>query len=37
MFIPKKDQLTHAKKRMLDRIATGLGGRIAEELALGDI
>ena len=37
MFIPKKDQLTHAKKRMLDRIATGLGGRIAEEVALGDI
>jgi cell division protease FtsH len=37
MFIPKKDQLTHAKKRMLDRIATGLGGRVAEELALGDI
>jgi cell division protease FtsH len=37
MFIPRKDQLTHAKKRMLDRIATGLGGRVAEELALGDI
>ena len=37
MFIPKKDQLTHAKKRMLDRIATGLGGRVAEEIALGDI
>jgi cell division protease FtsH len=37
MFIPKKDILTHAKKRMLDQIAMGLGGRIAEELVLGDI
>src|SRR5277367_2448987 len=37
MFIPKKDVLTQAMKRMLDRIATGLGGRIAEELVLGDI
>ena len=37
MYIPKKDILTHAMKRMLDRIATGLGGRIAEELVLGDI
>jgi cell division protease FtsH len=37
MFIPKKDVLTHAKKRMLDQIAMGLGGRIAEELVLGDI
>jgi cell division protease FtsH len=37
MFIPKKDILTHAKKRMLGQIAMGLGGRIAEELVLGDI
>lgn len=37
MFIPKKDILTHAKKRMLNQIAMGLGGRIAEELVLGDI
>jgi cell division protease FtsH len=37
MFIPKKDVLTKAMKRMLDRIATGLGGRIAEELVLNDI
>ncbi len=37
MFIPKKDILTHAKKRMLSQIAMGLGGRIAEELVLGDI
>src|SRR5215207_1600466 len=37
MFIPKKDVLTHAMKRMLNQIAMGLGGRIAEELVLGDI
>jgi cell division protease FtsH len=37
MFIPKKDILTHAMKRMLSQIAMGLGGRIAEELVLGDI
>ena len=37
MFIPKRDVLTRAMKRLLDQIATGLGGRIAEELILGDI
>ncbi len=37
MFIPKKDVLTQAMKRMLNQIAMGLGGRIAEELVLGDI
>ncbi|MSU70469.1 MAG: ATP-dependent zinc metalloprotease FtsH [Opitutaceae bacterium] len=37
MFIPKKDILTHAMKRMLGQIAMGLGGRIAEETVLGDI
>jgi cell division protease FtsH len=37
MFIPKKDILTHAMKRMLSQIAMGLGGRIAEEIVLGDI
>jgi cell division protease FtsH len=37
MFIPKKDILTHARKRMLSQICMGLGGRIAEELVLGDI
>ncbi|MEY3775240.1 MAG: hypothetical protein RLZZ129_2020, partial [Verrucomicrobiota bacterium] len=37
MFIPKKDILTHAKKRMLNQIAMGLGGRIAEEIVLDDI
>jgi cell division protease FtsH len=37
MFIPKKDMLTHAMKRMLNQIAMGLGGRVAEELVMGDI
>ncbi len=37
MFIPKKDVLTHAMKRMLNQIAMGLGGRIAEELVMGDV
>jgi cell division protease FtsH len=37
MFIPKKDILTHAMKRMLNQIAMGLGGRIAEELVMNDI
>jgi cell division protease FtsH len=37
MFIPKKDILTHSFRRMLNQIAMGLGGRIAEEVVLGDI
>ncbi|MCR6656380.1 MAG: ATP-dependent zinc metalloprotease FtsH [Opitutus sp.] len=37
MFIPKKDVLTHARKRMLNQIAMGLAGRIAEELVMGDV
>jgi len=37
MFIPKKDVLTQAMKRMLNQICMGLGGRSAEELVLGDI
>jgi cell division protease FtsH len=37
MFIPTKDTLTRAKRRVLDDIATSLGGRIAEELVIGDI
>ena len=37
MFIPKKDILTQAMKRMLNNIAMGLGGRVAEELVLNDI
>ncbi|EIP97034.1 ATP-dependent metalloprotease FtsH [Opitutaceae bacterium TAV1] len=37
MFIPKKDILTQHKKRLLNQIAMGLGGRIAEELVMNDI
>jgi cell division protease FtsH len=37
MFIPKKDILTQAKKRLENQIAMGLGGRIAEELVMNDI
>jgi cell division protease FtsH len=37
MFVPKKDLLTHHKRRLLNQIAMGLGGRIAEELVMGDI
>jgi cell division protease FtsH len=37
MFIPKRDVLTQAMKRMLNQIATCLGGRVAEETFLGDI
>ena len=37
MFIPKKDVLTQAMKRMLNQICMGLGGRVAEELVLNDI
>jgi len=37
MYIPSKDTYNYAKKKMLNRLATLFGGRIAEEVALGDI
>ena len=37
MFIPTKDILTQEKRRMLNQIAMGMGGRIAEELVMDDI
>ncbi len=37
MYIPKKDILTQEKKKIEVRIATGCGGRIAEELVMEDI
>ncbi len=37
MYIPKKDILTQEKKKLEVRLATGSGGRIAEELVTGDI
>jgi cell division protease FtsH len=37
MYIPTKDTYNYAKRRMLGRLATLFGGRIAEEQVLGDI
>ncbi len=37
MFTPKKDILNQQKQRILNQICCAMGGRIAEELALGDI
>ena len=37
MFMPKKDFLNHSKRRLLDQICCGMGGRSAEEIVLGDI
>lgn len=37
MFSPKKDILNHSKRRALNQIACAMGGRIAEEIVLGDI
>jgi cell division protease FtsH len=37
MFIPKKDTYNYAKRRMLNQLAGLMGGRIAEEVVLGDI
>ena len=37
MYIPTKDTYNYARKKMLNRLATLMGGRIAEEVALGEI
>ncbi len=37
MYVPKKDVLSYYKKRILNRIAMALGGRIAEEIVFEDI
>ena len=37
MFMPKKDVLNHSKKRLLNQICCGMGGRVAEEIVMGDI
>jgi cell division protease FtsH len=37
MFIPKKDTYNYSKRRMQNQLASLLGGRIAEEIVLGDI
>ncbi|MBP8257462.1 MAG: AAA family ATPase, partial [Opitutaceae bacterium] len=37
MYIPTKDTYNYARRKMLNRLATLFGGRIAEEVALQDI
>ncbi len=37
MSLPKEDRLGHTKDWALDRIAMALGGRAAEEIALGEL
>lgn len=37
MFSPKKDILNHSKLRALNQIACAMGGRVAEEMVIGDI
>src|SRR5690606_18618343 len=37
MFIPKKDTYNYARRRMLNQLAGLMGGRIAEEIVLGDV
>ncbi len=37
MYVPRKEQLSAYKKRVLDQIAMALGGRIAEEICFDDI
>ncbi|NBB79403.1 MAG: ATP-dependent zinc metalloprotease FtsH [Verrucomicrobia bacterium] len=37
MFMPKKDVLNHSRRRLLNQICCGMGGRAAEEIVMGDI
>jgi cell division protease FtsH len=37
MFMPTKDTYNYAKRRMLNQLATMMGGRVAEEIVIGDI
>ncbi len=37
MYVPRKDEVSSYKKRLLNWIAVGLAGRIAEELVFDDI
>ncbi len=37
MFMPKKDVLNHSKRRLLNQICCGMGGRAAEAIVVGDI
>ncbi|MBI4027817.1 MAG: ATP-dependent metallopeptidase FtsH/Yme1/Tma family protein [Verrucomicrobia bacterium] len=37
MQLPEKDRYTYGRKKVLDELATYMGGRIAEEMTFGDI
>ncbi|MBR4597972.1 MAG: ATP-dependent zinc metalloprotease FtsH [Opitutales bacterium] len=37
MFLPKRDVLTETKANLLNQICSTLGGRVAEEIAFGEI
>jgi len=37
MFMPKKDILNHSRNHLLNQICWGMGGRVAEELAIDEI
>ncbi len=37
MYVPRKEMLSYHKKRLLNTIASGLAGRIAEEIVFDDI
>ena len=37
MYLPEKDRVTNWKKELLDRLIVIMGGRVAEEIFLGDV
>ena len=37
MYAPPEDKYTYTRKEILARIATGLGGRVAEEIVFGEV
>jgi cell division protease FtsH len=37
MYLPEKDRVTHWKKEILDYLVVVMGGRVAEEIFLGDV
>ncbi len=37
MYLPEKDKITHWKKEVLDYLVVVMGGRVAEEIFLGDV
>lgn len=37
MFLPSKDTYNYSKRRMLNQVCSIMGGRIAEEVVLGDV